>query len=92
LDLRQKMATGQTDFDINEESGYNNGPFDLDYLHYLSKNLFYIGMFAENRSGYDSGPKTEIYLCPKQTPGPLLFGRKAYLIHNPGYFYSQKPE
>ncbi len=89
-EIRERMIQGET-LIINKEANYNNGPMDLDYLHYLSKNLYWFETPLDSRSGWDSkanGTRAVVRLYPLGYTSPVK-QRKTSVIasENPRYFW-----
>ncbi len=78
----------------SEESGWNGGPFDLDYLHYLSKNFFQFYSEIESSVGYeDLGAKrVRVYLSPAGIDPPVNLFTKNIMIRNPDIFFKPPSE
>lgn len=88
MEIRRAFQTNSIGLP-SEGSGWNGGPFDLDYLHYLSKNFFQFYSEIESSVGYeDSGSKrVRVYLSPAGiNPTATLFAKKI-IIRNPDIFF-----
>jgi transglutaminase-like putative cysteine protease len=77
---------------VNDEINYNGGPVDVDYLHYLSKNLYRFASPEYSAFGIDSSPERKmVVLNPagnNDGRGLNIFSRNE-IIHNPDIFWAK---
>jgi transglutaminase-like putative cysteine protease len=77
---------------VNDEINYNGGPVDVDYLHYLSKNLYRFASPEYSAFGIDSSPERKmVVLNPagnNDGRGLNIFSRNE-IIHNPDTFWAK---
>ena len=76
----------------NQEINYNGGPVDVEYLHYLSKNLYRLASPEYSGFGIDSSPERRmVILNPagnNDGRGLNIFSRNE-IIHNPDIFWAK---
>jgi hypothetical protein len=75
----------------NPQINYNGGPVDLDYLHYLSKNLYRFASPQYSAFGIDSSPERKMIIL---NPAGNDSGRRNpfsddLVIHNPAIFWAK---
>jgi hypothetical protein len=77
---------------VNDEINYNGSPVDVDYLHYLSKNLYRVASPEYSGFGIDSSPDRKmVILNPagnNDGRGLNIFSRNE-IIHNPDIFWAK---
>lgn len=64
LEIRERLAS-RSGLAVSEGAGWNGGDFDLDYLHYLSKNFY--GFYSPSESAVaweDRLSRTRVHLTP----------------------------
>jgi hypothetical protein len=75
----------------NQEINYNGGPVDVDYLHYLSKNMYRFASPEYSAFGIDTAPARKMVVL---NPAGNNSGRrnpfeKMTIVHNPDVFWAK---
>lgn len=89
-EIRASLRSGKAII-ANPEINYNGGPLDVDYPHYLSKNLYRFASPEYSGFGIDSSPERKmVVLNPigddSGRRNPL---QKQTIIHNPDIFWAK---
>ena len=89
-DIRASLRSGEV-LIANPEINYNGGPLDVDYPHYLAKNLYRFASPRYSGFGSDSSKDREMVVL---NPAGNDDGRsglidKSLVVHNPDVFWAK---
>ena len=89
-EIRASLMNGDV-LIANDEINYNGGPVDVDYLNYLSKNLYRFASPEHSGFGIDSSPERKMVIL---NPAVSNAGRgnpfqSQITIHNPNLFWAK---
>jgi transglutaminase-like putative cysteine protease len=89
-EIRARLINGSTLL-ANAEINYNGGPLDVDYLNYLSKNLYRFASPEHSGFGIDTSPERRmIVLNPAgDSSGRSSPFQKQIILHNPALFWAK---
>ena len=89
-EIRASLINGDV-LIANAEINYNGGPVDVDYLHYLSKNLYRLASPEHSAFGIDTSPERKMVIL---NPTGGNSGRRnpfqaQITLHNPNLFWAK---